>query len=112
MAEEQQAESKQDDPNIAIRYDKASVTHTTQFLLSANSEEVIMDCSSGPIAIDGGEQLLPIHSRHAIPWSAVRRLSDSLRRMLEAYERQNTQVAPPHFPRRQPGLPRIEEFHA
>jgi len=94
-------------PNIAIRYDQATVTHTTQFILSANSEEVILDCSSGPIPGDAEEQLMPIHSRHALPWSAVRRLSNSLRQMLDKHDRQSQQVPQPKFSQRQPGLPRI-----
>lgn len=98
-------------PAVTIRYDQSTVTHTTQFVLSANSEEVVIDCSSGPIP--GGstdEQVLPIHSRHALPWSAVRRLSDSLRQMLDKHDRK-INAPTPKFVERQAGLPRIEGAH-
>lgn len=105
-------QGKNQKPNIAIRYDQATVTHTTQFVLSANSEEVILDCSSGPIPGEAEEQLMPIHSRHALPWSAVRRLSDSLRRLLDTHDRQTGQIPQPKLAQRQPGLPRIEDANA
>ncbi len=100
-----------DSTNIAIRYDQSTVTHTTQFILSANSEAVVIDCSSGPIpGHTSDEQVLPIHSRHALPWSAVRRLSGSLRQMLDKHDRQVNAPAP-KFIERQAGLPRIEGAH-
>ena len=96
---------------IAIRYDDATVSLTTQFLLSGDPEQLLLDCSSGPIpgAVQG-EQLMPIHSRHAMPWSAVRRLSDSLRQMLEQHDRDAAKVGTPHIGR-SAALPRIEGSH-
>jgi hypothetical protein len=99
--------SKSNSPAVTVRYEQATVTHTTQFVLSANAEEVVLDCSSGPIPGEGNEQILPIHSRHALPWSAVRRLSDSLRQMIDKYEQQTaTQTQIPQHS--EAGLPPIE----
>jgi len=67
---------------FAVQYEQTAVTLARQFILSASEEEVLLDCSSGLITGENGEQLLPIHSRLAMPWSAARRLIDLLNQVV------------------------------
>jgi hypothetical protein len=70
---------------IAVRYDKTEITYTTEFLASPGREELVLDFSSGLIAETQNDQVksLPIHTRLALPWSAVERLTEVLNQVVE-----------------------------
>ena len=70
---------------IAIRYDKTEVLYAREFLVSTGKEELMLDFSSGLISEvqDEHARSLPIHTRLALPWSAVQRLANLLNQALE-----------------------------
>ena len=69
--------------NVAIRYDKASITHTSQFLLSPGDEELVVDLSSGLIRETTGSETLPIHTRLSMSWSTAERLASLLNQVVQ-----------------------------
>ena len=69
--------------NVSIRYDKASITHTSQFLLSPSDEELIVDLSSGLIREPRGNETLPIHTRLSMSWSTAERLAGLLNQVVQ-----------------------------
>ena len=69
--------------NIAVRYDQASVTHTSQFLLSPGDEELIVDLSSGLIRESGRNEMLPIHTRLSMSWSTAERLANLMNQVVQ-----------------------------
>lgn len=69
--------------NVAIRYDKASITHTSQFLLSPGDEELVVDLSSGLIRETAGSETLPIHTRLSMSWSTAERLASLLHQVVQ-----------------------------
>ncbi len=66
---------------FTMRYDAMTVTHTTQFVLCASDEQLVLECSSGLITGDD-VPTLPIHSRLALPWTAATRLHELLDKAL------------------------------
>jgi len=72
--------------SFCIKYEQPAVTLAKQFILSASDEELMLDCSSGIITGENGEQLLPIHSRLVMPWSAARRLCELLHQVVGQQE--------------------------
>lgn len=85
-------ETKNSQPDINIRYDQAAVTYAPQFLVSPGPEELLLELSSGLIMDPDDRQTLPIHTRLAMPWSAVERLAAVLNDVV-ARKRQNAQPA-------------------
>lgn len=69
--------------SVRLRYDDTTARYASQFLVSANEEEILLDCSSGVI-IDpsNNQQLLPIHSRLALSNASARRLLSMLSQAL------------------------------
>lgn len=72
---------------LQVQYTSQSMLYTTQFIASMSGEEVVLDCGSAVVAgsIGSGPQL-PIHTRMALPWSAVRRLYHLLGEMIASQE--------------------------
>lgn len=74
--------------DIAIRYDKTEVLYATECLANPGVEELIVEFSSGVIADsqrDNGKTL-PVHTRLALPWSAVERLARMLNQVVEGHQ--------------------------
>ena len=69
-----------------FQYDQRSATYTTQFLMSATDEELVLDCSSGVIQDAAGQPVLPIHTRLAIPWSSAKQLKALLDQVVDAQD--------------------------
>ena len=100
-------ESQNPSHEIAVRYDKSEIIYATQFLASPGIEELMLDFSSGLIEDSGNSQgkSLPIHTRLAMPWTAVERLTqilnqvvDKRRQLIEQDKHQQTNVAAPAIP--------------
>ena len=68
---------------INVQYSDHTVRYTTQFMASVGTEEVILDCGSIVVA-NAAEKQLPVHTRMALPWSAVQRLHDLLGQLLQS----------------------------
>jgi hypothetical protein len=100
---------------ISIRYEQSTIQLTTQFVMSASDEQLVLDCSSGPLLDeDKQQQVLPIHARHALPWSAARRLCESLQDIIRRHDQhvsQRMHAAKSVESTRHAGLARIEDAH-
>lgn len=83
------------EPNheLSIIYLKKQAEYTTQFLVSPSQEDVFIDFSSGPIDGDNQKRELPIHTRIALPWSAVERLSKILNEIVEQRHNSSSSVS-------------------
>ncbi len=82
--------SNNENQPVSVSYETTQILHITQFLLSASGEEVIVDCSSGPIPDRDQPNGLkvPVHARIALPWSAAQRLAQSLQQAIANQNRQ------------------------
>ncbi len=79
---------------LHLHYTNQSLQYTTQFIASMSEEEVVLDCGSIVAAANqAGQQQLPIHTRMALPWSAVNRLHRLLGELIES--RETSQQTPP-----------------
>lgn len=79
--------------NVSIRYDKSEVVYATQFLVSPSHEDLLIDFASGVIAEAGDSETLPIHTRLAMPWSTVERLTDVLNEVVEKKKQMSKNTA-------------------
>ena len=76
---EQQSRQQQ----IKVRYNETSATFTSQFIVNINGDELILNCSPGPLTDPAtGETVLPVDCRIGMTMSAARRLHDVLTRVL------------------------------
>ncbi len=76
---EQQTRQQQ----IKVRYNETSATFVSQFIVNINGDELLLNCSPGPIADPAtGETILPVDCRLGMTMSAARRLHDVLTRVL------------------------------
>jgi hypothetical protein len=79
-----QNSNQQTKQNVSVHYDKTEVLYATQFVASPSAEELLLDFSSGTIREPGsGDESLRIHTRLAMPWSTVERLSRILNQVVE-----------------------------
>lgn len=70
--------------NVSVHYNKTEAVYATQIIASPSAEELMLDFSSGVIAEPTGEgESLHIHTRLAMPWSAVERLTKILNQVTE-----------------------------
>lgn len=75
------------DSNLHLQYASQSMHYTTQFIASISAEEVILDCGSVVVsANETGQKHLPIHTRMALPWSAVKRMHRLLGELIQSQE--------------------------
>jgi len=89
---------------FTVRYEQTTALHTSQFVLNAGPEEVMIDCSSGLIREgQGDEGVLPIHTRLALPWSTARQLADLMLQVIMQQEMGSERGGP-----RTAQLPRME----
>ena len=75
------------DSKLQLQYANQSMQYTTQFIASISADEVILDCGSVVIPASGADnQQLPIHTRMALPWSAVNRLHRLLGELIQSHQ--------------------------
>ena len=73
---------------LSLHYASQSMHYTTQFIASMSNEEVVIDCGSVVVPVgDEGQKQLPIHTRMALPWSAVERLHRLLGDLIESRDK-------------------------
>ena len=65
--------------NIQVKYEDMTARYANQIVLTTGQEEVYLDFSSGIIPDQGGGvSVLPIHTRIAMPHSALKRFHQML----------------------------------
>jgi len=80
-----------DVPPVRVRYEQSMAAHASQFVISATSEELFLDASSGIVVDETGDgATLPIHTRLAMSWQAAARLRELLE---QAIANQQTRAA-------------------
>ncbi len=76
---EQQSRQQQ----IKVRYNETSATFASQFIVNINGDELILNCSPGPLTDPAtGETILPVDCRIGMTMNGARRLHDVLTRVL------------------------------
>jgi hypothetical protein len=74
-----------------LRYEQTTALYASQFVITANSEEVIISFSSGLLpGTTTGETVLPIHTRIALSANSARKLASLINQALTAS--QNAQL--------------------
>ena len=71
------------EPKMNLQYANQSILYTTQFIASMGDEEVVLDCGSIVAASGNDQHSLPIHTRLALPWTAVKRLHGLLEDLMQ-----------------------------
>jgi hypothetical protein len=104
--------------SFSLRYDQTIIVRTAQFVISAGEEEVLIECSSGLIPDESGADILPIHTRLALPWSAARRLANLLSQVVKVedhrheHETTSDDAMSPEPLRGRAKLPKLEPTNA
>jgi hypothetical protein len=80
---------------VNLHYANQSVLYSTQFIASMGDEEVILDCGSIVTAAGNDQPSLPIHTRLALPWSAVERLHGLLGELIQSRAANPPSANPP-----------------
>ena len=79
---------------LQVKYEDMTARYANQIVLTAGQEEVFLDFSSGIIPDQGnGVSVLPIHTRIAMPHSALKRFHQMLTQLVAKSEAQA--AAPP-----------------
>jgi hypothetical protein len=74
-----------------VHYEQTTALYSSQFVISANGEEVIINFSSGSVPDSKtGENFLPIHTRIALSSNGARKLANLINQAVTAA--QNSQV--------------------
>ncbi|MEQ1854408.1 MAG: DUF3467 domain-containing protein [Chthoniobacteraceae bacterium] len=72
-------ESKPQQVKLQVKYEDMTARYANQIVLTTGQEEVFLDFSSGVVADQGaGVNVLPIHTRIAMPHSALKRFHQML----------------------------------
>ncbi len=76
---------------FVVKYESTTALYVGQTIVNANSSEVIIDFSSGPIEANG-ERVLPIHSRVAMSVESARRLARLLQQATQPVDRDEAKM--------------------
>jgi hypothetical protein len=68
---------------VDVRYDPIPTLYASHFLVTAQQEEVLLECAPG-VSVDraGGRSVMSVHTRLALNWTSARRLVDLLSRVI------------------------------
>lgn len=87
--------SQQNKPTqLDVQYGRPPVLYSSQFLINANAEELVLDCSSG-VDVADDKTVVPVHTRLALSWGAAERLHSLLTQALSQHSR--APVPSPHI---------------
>lgn len=90
--------STQDTPNqFDIRYGQQPALYTSQFMVNAGVEEIILDCMSSVEHKADGGTIVPVHTKLALSWGAAERLAQLLNDALAQRPAGGTHVPAPHI---------------
>ena len=68
--------------NMDVRHGQQPALYTSQFLISAGVEEVILDCVSGIENGSNESTVIPVHTKLALSWGSAERLASLLNQAL------------------------------
>ncbi len=68
-------------PQLQLRYEQTTALYASQFVISTNGEEVIINFSSGGLA-DKGKAYLPVHTRIALTTTGAKNLANLITQAL------------------------------
>ena len=81
---------------IQVKYADMTARYANQIVLTTGQEEVYLDFSSGIIPDQGGGvSVLPIHTRIAMPHSALKRFHDMLTQLFARAQETKAPAAKP-----------------
>ncbi|RKZ53040.1 MAG: hypothetical protein DRR00_06115 [Candidatus Parabeggiatoa sp. nov. 3] len=70
---------------LKLRYEKTSALYASQFVITANGDEVIVNFSSGSLPDSAnGDSILPIHTRIALTANGAKKLANLINQALSA----------------------------
>ena len=81
---------------LQVKYEDMTARYANQIVLTTGQEEVYLDFSSGIIPDQGsGVSVLPIHTRIAMPHSALKRFHDMLTQLFARAQEAKPAIAKP-----------------
>ena len=70
---------------LKLRYEQTSALYASQFVITANGDEVIVNFSSGSLPDSAnGDSILPIHTRIALSANGAKKLANLINQALSA----------------------------
>jgi len=70
---------------LKLRYEQSSALYASQFVITANGDEVIVNFSSGSLPDSAsGDSILPIHTRIALSTKGAQKLANLINQALSA----------------------------
>ncbi len=70
---------------LKLRYEQTSALYASQFVITANGDEVIVNFSSGTLPDSAnGDSILPIHTRIALTANGAKKLANLINQALSA----------------------------
>ena len=89
-------EPKPANVKLQVKYEDMTARYANQIVLTTGQEEVYLDFSSGIIPDQGGGvSVLPIHTRIAMPHSALKRFHDMLTQLFARAQETKASAAKP-----------------
>jgi hypothetical protein len=70
---------------LKLRYEQTTALYASQFVITANGDEVIVNFSSGSLPDSAnGDSILPIHTRIALTANGAKKLANLINQALSA----------------------------
>jgi hypothetical protein len=70
---------------LKLRYEQTTALYASQFVITANGDEVIVNFSSGSLPdSENGDSILPIHTRIALTANGAKKLANLINQALSA----------------------------
>src|SRR6266480_4916604 len=92
-------EPKSNQVKVQVKYEDMTARYANQIVLTTGQEEAFLDFSSGIIPDQaGGVSVLPIHTRIAMPHSALKRFHQMLTQLFARAQEQKSAAAFPAAP--------------
>ena len=97
---------------LDVLYGQQPALYTSQFMVNAGVEELVLDCMSGVDPMEDGTTVVPVHTKLALSWGAVERLSKLLNEAIEQRPDHGNHVPAPHIRTDAAKLPSFGETNA
>jgi hypothetical protein len=87
-------EPKPQPVKLQVKYEDMAARYANQVVLTTGQEEVFLDFSSGVVPDQSGSGVLPIHTRIAMPHSALKRFHQMLTQLFNQPPEQRSAASP------------------